>query len=160
MDTVLLLVKGYCITQCLMYLYAVYATPGDEKIANNFYKMFCLFKPLHLPVKPLVPTTTASFQRLGKSGSDSEFIVHLKFSDVKHPKLHHSKRRQSSRPRRWFTHIDSQINKLLSEAKITRDSGRSSLGRVDYYSQDGKQRVDHYQPLHTPKLHKHSIYTE
>ena len=41
----------------------------------------------------------------------------------------------------WFTHIDSQINKLLSEARITRDSGRSSFGRVDYYRQAGKQLI-------------------
>ena len=47
-------------------------------------------------------------------------LAHLKFSDAKHPELHHSKKRPSSRPRRWFTHIDSQINKLLSEARFTR----------------------------------------
>ena len=65
-------------------------------------------------------------------------------------------RRPSSRPRRWFTHIDSQINKLLSEARINRYSGRSSFGRVDYYSQAGKHRVDHNQRLHTPSklLHR------
>ena len=50
----------------------------------------------------------------------------------------------------WFTHIYSQINKLLSEARITRYSGRSSFGRVDYYSQAGKHRVDNYQRLHNP----------
>ena len=60
----------------------------------------------------------------------------------------------SSRPRRWFTHIDSQINKLLSEV-TTRYSGRSSFGRFDY-SQVGKHRLDHYQSLHTPSklLHR------
>ena len=85
-----------------------------------------------------------------KSGSDSGIKAHLKFSDAKYPELYHSKKRPSSRPRRWFTHIDSQINKLLSEARTTRYSGRPSLGRVDYYSQAGTHRVDHYQLLHTP----------
>ena len=51
---------------------------------------------------------------------------------------------------KWFTHIDSQINKLLSEARFTRYSGRSSFGRVYYYSHAGKHRLDHYQRLHTP----------
>ena len=57
---------------------------------------------------------------------------------------------------RWFTHIDSQINKLLSKARFTRYSGRSSFERVDYYSQAGKHRLDHYQRLHTPSklLHR------
>ena len=50
---------------------------------------------------------------------------------------------------RWFIHIDLQINKLLSEARFTRYSDRSSFG-VDYYSQVGKHRLDHYQHLHTP----------
>ena len=49
-----------------------------------------------------------------------------------------------------LTYIDSQINKLLSEARFTRYSGRSSVGRVDYYRQAGKHRLDHYQRLHTP----------
>ena len=55
-----------------------------------------------------------------------------------------------------FFHIDSQINKLLSEARFTRYSSRSSFGRVDYYSQAGKHRLDHYQRLHTPSklLHR------
>ena len=48
-----------------------------------------------------------------------------------------------------FTHTDSQINKLLSEARFTRHSSRSSFGRVDYYSQAEKHRLDHYQRLHT-----------
>ena len=52
--------------------------------------------------------------------------------------------------KRWFTHIDSQINKLPWEARITRDSGRSLFGRVDYYSKAGKYRIDHYQRIHTP----------
>ena len=57
---------------------------------------------------------------------------------------------------RWFTHIDSQINKPLSEARFTRYSIRTSFGRVDYYSQAGKHRLDHYQRLHTPRklLHR------
>ena len=60
----------------------------------------------------------------------------------------------------WFTHIDSQINKLLSVARFTRYSGRSSFGRVDYYSQAGKHRFDHYQCLHTPsKLLHWSIHS-
>ena len=62
---------------------------------------------------------------------------------------------------RWFTHIDSQINKLLSEARFTRYSSRSSFERVDYYSQAGKHKLDHHQRLHTPSklLHRriHSI---
>ena len=36
----------------------------------------------------------------------------LQFSDAKHPELHHSKKRPSSRLQKWFTHIDSQINKV------------------------------------------------
>ena len=60
-----------------------------------------------------------------KVGSDSGIEAHLKFSDAKHPELHHSKKRLSSTPRRWFTHIDSQINKLLSETRFIRYSGRS-----------------------------------
>ena len=60
------------------------------------------------------------------NGSDSGIEAHLKFSDAKHPELHHIKKKTSSRPRRWFTHIDSQINKLLSEARFTRYFGRSS----------------------------------
>ena len=75
-------------------------------------------------------------------------VAHLKFSDAKHPEVQHSRKILSSRPMRWFTHIDSQINKLLSEARITR--GKSSFGRVDYYRQAGKHRVNHYQRLHTP----------
>ena len=47
-------------------------------------------------------------------------------------------------------HIDSQINKLFSEARFTRYSGRSSFRRVDYYSQPGKHRFDHYLRIHTP----------
>ena len=80
--------------------------------------------------------------------------AYLSFSYAKYPEPHHSKKRPSSR--KWFTHIDSQINKLLSEASITRVSGRSSFGRVDYYSQAVKHRVDNYQRLHTPSklLHK------
>ena len=80
----------------------------------------------------------------------------LNSRDTKHPELHHRKKRPSSRPRRWFTHIDSQINKLLLEDRFTRCSGRSSFGRVDYYSQAGKYRLDHYQCLHTPSklLHR------
>ena len=90
------------------------------------------------------------------SGSDSGIEAHLKLSDAKHPELHHSKKRPSSRPRRWFTHIYSQINNLLSVARFTRYSGRSSFGRVYYYSQAGKHRLDHYQRLHTPSklLHR------
>ena len=53
------------------------------------------------------------------------------------------------------SHIDSQINKLLSEARFTRYSCRSSFGRVDYYSQAGKHRLDHYQRLHTPSKFLH-----
>ena len=34
-------------------------------------------------------------------------------------------------------------------AIITRVSGRSSFGRVDYYSQAGKHKVDNYHHLHT-----------
>ena len=55
------------------------------------------------------------------------YLDNGKFSDAKHPELHHSKIRPSSRPMRWFTHIDSHINKLLSEARIARDSSRSSF---------------------------------
>ena len=63
---------------------------------------------------------------------------------------------RKDRDQGWFTYIDSQINKLLSEARFTRYSSRSSFGRVDYNSQAGKHRLDHYQRLHTPSklLHR------
>ena len=51
-------------------------------------------------------------------------------------------------PNIQFTHIDSQIKKHLSDARLTRDSGRSSFGRVACYSQAGKHRLDNYQRLH------------
>ena len=33
-----------------------------------------------------------------------------------HPELHHSTKGPSSKTRRWFTHLDSQVDKLLPEA--------------------------------------------
>ena len=47
-----------------------------------------------------------------------------------------------------LTLLHKSIN--FSEARFTRYSSRSSFGRVDYYSQAGKHRLDHYQRLHTP----------
>ena len=51
----------------------------------------------------------------------------------------------------WFTQMDSQINEFLSESRITRYCGRSSFGRVDYYSQ-AEKHVDHCQHLHTQAI--------
>ena len=45
--------------------------------------------------------------------------------------------------------MDSQINKLISDAIFTRYSGRSSFGRVDYYNHAGKHILGHCQHLHT-----------
>ena len=47
----------------------------------------------------------------------------------------------------------SQIPDTLANPHLegfTRYSSKSSFGRVDYYSQAGKHRLDHYQCLHTP----------
>ena len=54
-----------------------------------------------------------------------------------------------------LTLIHKSINFSLS-VRYTRYSVRSSFGRVDYYSQAGKHRPDHYQRLHTPSklLHR------
>ena len=53
-----------------------------------------------------------------------------------------------------LTLIHKSIN--FSQVRFTRYSSRSSFGRVDYYSQAGKHRLDHYQRLHTPSklLHR------
>ena len=50
----------------------------------------------------------------------------------------------------WFTHLDSQVDNLISEAWVTRYSSSSSFGRVEHYGHAGRHEVDHYQRLHTP----------
>ena len=58
----------------------------------------------------------------GQGGSDSGIKA---LSDVKcplHPEVHYSQKGPSSWPRRWFTHLCTQVDKLLTEARITRYS--------------------------------------
>ena len=63
----------------------------------------------------------------------------------------HITKGSSSRPMRWINHIDSQVDKLLPEVWITRDSGRTSFGGVGHHGHAGRHRVDHCQRLHTPR---------
>ena len=67
-----------------------------------------------------------------KVASDSEIEAHLNFwtPNIQNFATVRKDRHQGQGGR--LPHIDSQIYKLLSEARFTRYSGKSSSGRVDY----------------------------
>ena len=75
-------------------------------------------------------------------------------SNCKHPELHHSTKGPSSMPSRWFTHLDSHVNKLI----LTRDIGRTSFGGVNHHDHAVRHGVDHYQRLHSPTNSCAAIY--
>ena len=55
----------------------------------------------------------------------------LQFQNTNHTELHHSTKGPLSRPIMCIIHLASQVDKLLSEARIPRDSVRI----VDHYGQ-------------------------
>ena len=78
-----------------------------------------------------------------KVGSDSGIEAHLKFSDAKHPELHHSKKRPCVKTKEGG--LLTLIHKSINFSR-TLDSPDTLAG---------KHRLDHYQRLHTPKfLHR------